>query len=174
MARQTLTLPGSSFFAGFVGGINFVRWGYSPNNYVPIDSEFAPVGTNRFFSTVGFESTGEVELHFSSSVFNTGANHDLTAKFEANGGFTLSTDTSEITVLLAGVDMEEPYIWTPANSAEVIALYNAFSGMANVAATLTLFDFTIPAMHFEGDEVSAWHFEGDEITAAHFGGTVIL
>ena len=104
-----------------------------------IESAFTPPGKSpRTLFAVSITSRGVVGLTFSSS----DTTDDLSDKFERSGTFTIETDTLSLTVRMAGNDLTEPYNFTPSNSAEVRAFYNALSTENGATpATLTLRDF---------------------------------
>ena len=96
----------------------------------------------RYLQTVSVATDGSVHIAFSgranANMMSEGGSQDLLPAFETSGGFIITAGSNSITVRLDGADTSEPYNWTPSNSADVIAFYNAI-GTSNVAANLTLF-----------------------------------
>ena len=136
---QTITL-GSNLFDR---NISRVAWIHPFNVFPPrppvIDNALRTVSpTARLYQVMLFKS-GQVVLSFSQ----TGSSSDLTRadlsdQFETNGGFTITAGNHSLTVALAGADRIEAYIWTPSNSDEVTAFYNAVTTATE--ATLVLSD----------------------------------
>lgn len=116
--------------------------GYLPSasSRPELSSGFTPAGqSNRNLIQIFFLNDGRVQLNV--GIGQSDANADLTDNFELHGSITLTVGSNSITVALAGADTAEPYSWAPANSAEVIAFYNAVT--ARAAGTLVLRDFTV-------------------------------
>ena len=96
---------------------------------------------------------------------------DFTDAFEASGRIIFQASDSELLeVMIANADMEEPYVWTPPNSAEVVAFANHVRGLTDHDATLTLTDDPPPpppaAPSFADDTGDAQTWEmGTAITA---------
>ena len=84
--------------------------------------------------------TGQLELQLSLNAgTGGGAGPDLIQALRDRG--TLTVSVSGVTDLLVtggigGDDEDEPYVWTPDNSAEVTAFYNAAVAAGSDAATL--------------------------------------
>lgn len=55
---------------------------------------------------------------------------DFSDAVEVFGTFELSANGATLNYALAGADLTEPYAWTPDNSSEVIAFYNAITANA--------------------------------------------
>ena len=103
-----------------------------------------------------FSTDGLTQTYDSIQIGYTGAAHegrivlringaDFTPEFEATGRiiFTAS-DGEELEVTIGGVDMDEPYNWTPTNSVAVIAFADHVRTLADQNATLTLADTNEP------------------------------
>ena len=68
---------------------------------------------------------------------------------------------------IADADMTEPYVWTPTNSAEVIAFANHVRGLTDQNATLTLTDDPPATDHAVDGGNLEWGFELPEATVTH-------
>ena len=124
--------------------------GYSENTaYSIIWSDNVELGPTFALDGVGQE-LNFLRMHFGdgggvlAGLINfsiTTQNDRFTQEFEATGRiiFTAS-DGEKLEVMIANVDMSEPYNWTPTNSAEVIAFANHVRGLTDHNATLTLTD----------------------------------
>ena len=76
--------------------------------------------------------------------------------------------------MIANADMTEPYLWIPANSAEVITFVSHVRGLTDKSTTLTLTDEpAIPTMKYNGTDISAWKYNGVDISAAKYNGVVL-
>ena len=144
MAEQTLNLPASSY----ISIATFVTWSFSGTDRPLIDASLTS-GNTRYFSQIVLLSNGRVQLTVSSSQDESASDtgDDLSDAFEANGGLTLTVTSPSIslTVDLDGSDMEEPYLWSPTNSSEVITAYNALKATSTApSAVLTLSDNASP------------------------------
>ena len=75
-------------------------------------------------------------------------NRDLSRTFEQNGSIEITVQGRSLLVALAGADPTEPYTWTPANSAEVVAFEAYIRGLpaSQRAATITLRNFVPPGV----------------------------
>ena len=155
MAEQTINLPNSAYIGGFTQG-----WIFTVGR-PQVDSEFVPTGdlNPRYLAGLSFSSTGEARLGFTVSADGADlANADLTSAFETMGGFSVTAGSETLDVNLAGVDLAEPYNFTPDNSDEVIAFRTHVIGLSDRTATLVLRDFTPIAPRFEdatGDPITA-------------------
>ena len=92
----------------------------------------------------GTASAGQVALNL------LGTNNRFTPAFEATGRIIFTASDGEILeVTIGNADMDEPYVWTPTNSAEVAAFANHVRGLTDHNATLTLTDApatTVPSV----------------------------
>ena len=144
MAEQTIQLAASWHDAQS----SATRWRAPAGSRPEIDAALA--GTfSKFFSTVLVRSSnGEVLLQIASdqSELPQNANDDLLQVFETNGSLELIVGSNSLLVALAGADMSEPYIWTPTNSAEVIAFEAMLSDVDGTeSGQLIIRDF-VPAV----------------------------
>lgn len=131
----------------YVEELSSVRWDYGGSAIRPqIASSLRP-NANRYFDSIRFFRTGvnngRVELNIVSTQTGTpGNNLDLTSAFETGGTIACTAGSLDILVALAGADTTEPYLWTPANSAEVTTFGNAVAALSpDPSATLVLRDF---------------------------------
>ena len=150
MAQQTFTAPvGSDVYN------NDFQAGWSISNNRPrINSDFITPPGERFFARFYAELAGTAFLSFDDQVGGSdSANSDLTAEFEANGTVTIVSGSLSLTVALAGADLTDNYRWTPANSAEVTAFFNALRDRSvdQGAGTITIRDFELVAPSFSDD-----------------------
>ena len=75
----------------------------------------------RFLETLVL-ADAEIRLRIASSQTEISASgQDLTSTFEQNGSLELIVGSNSLLVALAGADTTDPYVWTPANGAEVAA-----------------------------------------------------
>ena len=97
-----------------------------------------------------------------------GTNNRFTPEFESTGRIILeASDGETLEIQIADADMTEPYLWTPSNSAEVIAFANHVRGLADGDATLTLTDDPSSTDHtVDGGDLS-WGFEIPAATVTH-------
>ena len=150
MAEQTIQLPASSYSES----VSYVRW-ITEGNAFAINANLRDNPSNsRFLRIFQIGSIGQVVISIynvaSGGTFASG--EDLSSLFETNGSVTITVGSRTLTVALGGADMRDVYLWTPANSDEVIAFYNAvFALPGNQAATLTLRDFVPVAPSFDDD-----------------------
>lgn len=97
----------------------------------------------RFFDDFQVRLTGEFGLNFR---VRTGGgfsqNVGLSTAFEAAGSIQIAFAGNDYTFAMDGADFIEPYNITPADSADVIAAYNALrAGAQAIPGTLTLRDY---------------------------------
>ena len=115
-----------------------------------IDADLVDGGGDAFARSLvlatdaGSSVTGEtVNFYISDAGSGSGAGTgpDLTAQMEANG--TITIEAGGNTLVLTGIgDAAEPYLWTPANQAEVAAFIAAY--VSGSAVTVTLDDHFTP------------------------------
>ena len=129
MASVTVNLTGYQVTSTF---------GYWQDN-VLVGSLFGLNGSSLTLTQVGIGVNGTA---FEGSVaLNFTANTDLTDAFVVSGRIIFEASDSELLVVqIANVDMDEPYVWVPANSSEVVSFYTHIAGLTDRNATLTLTD----------------------------------
>lgn len=175
-ARQVIQIPGANYSVFLQNSVRLKEWVFT-SGAPQLVSAFQPGNEARHFDRLRFIPDGRILLSFGSMPNEGGTigGKDLSGRFEFGGGFIISFGSTVHTFLLDSADVDEPYVWTPDNSADVIATYNALPNAGNQAATLTLFNYfpLIPTMKFNGVSVGAWKFNGTEISAAKFNGTVL-
>ena len=119
------------------------RWYWSnieqtSDNLVP--SEYVAGGGVAYLYALIIRQTGQLELQLSTNAGSGGsAGPDLVQALRDRG--TLRVSVPSVTDLLVtggigGDDENEPYVWTPDNSAEVTAFYNAAVAAGSSVATL--------------------------------------
>ena len=85
----------------------------------------------RFLHEIVLRTGGIVDFRLASSQTQpSSSNQDLTPEFEQNGSLELIVGANSVLVALASSDITEPYIWSPANSAEVVAFAALLSDVA--------------------------------------------
>ena len=152
MATVTVVLSPYSETAN----LNIIRW----LNDVSLGSTFAADGNNQTLNNVTLNYvTGEVRITIS------GINNRFTSAFEATGRIIFTASDGELLeVMIANVDMTEPYDWTPTNSAEVIAFANHVRGLTDRNATLTLTNDPASTDHEVDAGNVSWTFDVPEPT----------
>ena len=94
-------------------------------------------------------------------LLNMSPNRDLDDAFEATGRLIFeASDGMTLDVMIADADTAEPYQWTPANSADVIAWASHVQGLTDHNATLTLTMDPPPLL------LSDWDDTGLEVVSA--------
>lgn len=170
MANQELQLPAS------ISNIDSVRATWTAITPLPqIDAILA--GTNSsFFRTVSVRPNGMVSLSFgiTNADFDNRTS-DLSDEFEANGEIRIVTSQGNLRVALNGADFSTPYVWTPDNSVDVTAFYNAHIIGQQYAAILTISDESlgIDNMKYNGVDIAAAKYNGVELAGAKYNGVVL-
>ena len=102
------------------------------------------LGTTFDADGIGQELS-QVDLYFSGDnagqviLSITGPNNRFTSAFEATGRILFESSDGEILeITIDDADMSEPYDWTPANSAEVIAFGSHVATLTDRSVTLSL------------------------------------
>ena len=125
MASVTVALTGYFSIA------TLIAW----NDDVSLGTTFDADGIGQTLSQPSLRDSGEVSISI------VGTNNRFTPAFEASGRLIFeASDGETLEVMLTGADVTEPYLWTPTNSAEVIAFANHVRGLTDHNATLTLTD----------------------------------
>lgn len=137
MAEQTLSLN-RSFFR--YQSSNRTKGWFSGTSLGAIDNDLV-VTAGTVLTSLLFHDNGNTVIQLEPG------RRDFTDAVEASGLFTLVADGQSVDFGIFNADMMDTYAWTPSNSAEIIAFYNAI-GTSNVAATLTLRDFAPAAPSF--------------------------
>lgn len=121
--RQEFTADATQYFPV---DLNDDRgWVWPPGSYPEINVGLRASTAFRALNGMAITDLGRVSVRVASSQSPTGSRADLSTAFENSGSVTFKAGVNEVTALLEGADTEEPYIWIPTNSAEVIAFYNA-------------------------------------------------
>ena len=122
--------------------VNLTGYGSDSNNIwwddnVQLGSTFDRTGQgNQLLNILQLRyANGRVTISITMS------NNRFTDAFEATGRIIITASDGEtLEVMIANADMTEPYIWTPANSAEVIVFAAHVRTLTDQNATLTLTD----------------------------------
>ena len=133
---QTITLPSSAFTRNEFGN----RWAFSTTSRTTnpsIIQALRPNATEVYFHSLYIWKDGRVQLEFNYDLSVGDSRADLTTTFEATGGFTLTAGNNTLVVALNGADTSEPYLWTPSNSDDVTAFYNAVTTATEATLVLT-------------------------------------
>ena len=133
---------------------------------VSIGATFAENNNEQTLSSVTFWyqgiTSGQTLIHI------IGDDNRFTPAFEATGFLTVTaSDGEKLTVQIANADMTEPYLWTPANSAEVTTFANHVRGLSDKDATLTLTDDPPATDHAVDGGNLEWGFALPEATVTH-------
>ena len=155
MAEQTLIYRNNGFDRTSFSGVSGIGW--SGNRR--INADLVGSSAQRWFRYLFFFSDGKVRLNIGLFTTNDGDARDLSSAFETGGSISVSSFGAELRVDMGGLDLSEPYVFTPSNSEEVIAFYKHFDGQndGSQAATITIRDF-VPVLPYFDDDT------GDEIT----------
>ena len=133
MASVTVNLTG--YVESTVLGSGQIQW----LDDVAIGNTFDAFGNSQTIIEVNLFDSGSLAGRVIISINL--SNNRFTPAFEATGRiiFTAS-DNETLEVMIANADMDEPYIWVPSNSTEVIAFASHVRGLTDQNATLTLTD----------------------------------
>ena len=181
MARQTIDIPAGDYMGVIGSGDNAIKsWG-SLTARPQIIAALSPTNQTRYFSQLSIGVSGRITLSIASVVSGADpAGEDLSSNFETNGVLQIRTSVGVLTVELAGADLTEPYSWTPANSADVMAFYTALPDMADAqAATFIIADQPLlPTMAYNDGVVAEWSYSDSmhgslEIIAAAYDDVVL-
>ncbi len=136
--EESLRLPAGAFYPGTT-----VAFEPANNNRPEIeDDAFLPASGRRWFGQLRLYPAGNVDIKFVST--QTGSlddQADLSDAWEERGQFVIEAAGQTLTIDMADTtDSIEPYQFTPTNSAEVTAFYNAFRGrgLRSIPSTVTL------------------------------------
>ena len=126
----------------------------------------------RFLHEIVLRTGGIVDFRLASSQTQpSSSNQDLTPEFEQNGTLELIVGANSVLVALASSDITEPYIWSPANSAEVVAFTALLSDVAgSESGQLIIRDFVPtlgPVDHAVDAGAVAWAFALPQPTVTH-------
>ena len=129
-----------------------------------ISADLVPENENRYLAyanvgdvTVSTFSVISVSFDNASSGFDEHL-RDLTDTFENSGSIEFTVGEDSWLFSLAGIDVQDPYSFTPTDTDDLIALYSAVT--TRVAATLTLRDYipttrTVYELVFNEDAIEA-------------------
>ena len=134
-------------------------------NSISINSALSG-NSNTTFSALFLLNNGTIQLHFNRE----GAIDDLSDAFESNGGIRLTIGSGSWAFPLAGADTDEPYDWSPANSADLSAARTAAQSATAVTLEISdnaAADFSISADHTEDSGSAAVAFDVPQPSAAH-------
>ena len=174
MAQQTFQLPADIYLEGDT----FLYWRFPFQERPAINDAFhTETGQARLLIQVSVNLDGSVRLYIGGSqndpIATTG--QSLDTLFEQSGGLDLTVGAFSLSVNLAGADTNDPYIWIPSNSAEVIQFRNDVLALTgDQAATLVLRDFTgIFNMRVGSAIVNKVYLGSTEVTKVYLGSTLI-
>ena len=134
-------------------------------NSISINSALSG-NSNTTFSALFLLNNGTIQLHFNRE----GAIDDLSDAFESNGGIRLTIGSGSWAFPLAGADTDEPYDWSPANSADLSAARTAAQSATAVTLEISdnaAADFSISADHAEDSGAVAVAFDVPEPSRTH-------
>ena len=146
MATVTVNLGGYSNTQ-----TSFIQWGEN----IGLGSTFSLDGGGQALDFLRLFNSGGAQISL------IGSNNRFTTEFESTGRIIVTASDGEtLEVMIANADMTEPYVWTPANSAEVMAFANHVRGLTNHDATLTLTDedptITVDLSVFSNQAAEIW------------------
>ena len=156
MARQVIQLPASAFSTPGTQA----QWGYSRGAGPVIDNTLTSTSATRRMDFLAVLRGGATGRHFYRIQMSVSGG-DLSDKWETEGGLTIAAAGRKLTVLTAGADRSSrDYVWTPSNQSEMAAFFNVIQPLRDrtTAATLTLFDSTIPEMKVNGRPAQEWKY----------------
>ena len=160
MPSQTIQLQAAWYFP------SFSRWKPPPGSRPAIDAGLRGADP-RFLESI-ILADGEIRFRIASSQTEISATgQDLTSQFEDHGSLELIVGANSLLVALGGVDTTEPYVWTPANGAEVTAFEALLSGTSGTeSGQLIIRDF-VPAFQAGDAGDVAWAFDVPEPTVTY-------
>lgn len=132
--RQEIALPATAWQQRNVTG-NRISREWIPIPRPSIDAALAEPGSTTSLQQCSARSDDSLQLSTINGV------DELSSAFETSGSVQYTVGSSSWLFEMGGLDLTEPYIWTPSNSSDVSALYDAIA--APVAATLTLRDYAV-------------------------------
>ena len=151
MAQQTLTFTSPDHV------VNEFDW-YTPTQQ--LNGVFFADGTPQEVFGIRINSSGRIAIILGGT-----GSEDLTNAIESSGEFVFTASNGASVTVIGITDMTEPYAWTPSNSAEVIAFYNAIDGLSNQTLTFRIDDDpvvpvvpTIPTLSFPSTGITSSSF----------------
>ena len=140
MARQTIPLPATVYnrFLQSDGIIDHRRWRWLTHSASPvIDGRLVDTEDEVRLEICGITF---VPAGYGLRLYLRGDN-DFTSQMEQNGTITITLSTGESgTFAIGGMDVDEPYLWSPTNQADASALYAAMSTVSGTEAGTLIFD----------------------------------
>ena len=128
LGLTSVTFNMSGFFDNSLGFV--MGWG----GEISLGTTFSVDGSDQMMTDLGLFYGGDFPGHM-----NVNTSVDFTDSFEAIGAITFTaSDGEQLTIYIANEDMDETYVWTPENSAEVVTFANHARGLADTSATITL------------------------------------
>ena len=160
MPSQTIQLQAAWYFP------SHSRWKPPLGSRPAIDAGLRGADP-RFLESI-ILADGEIRFRIASSQTEISATgQDLTSQFEDHGSLELIVGSNSLLVALGGADTTEPYVWTPANSAEVTAFEALLSGTSGTeSGQLIIRDF-VPAFQAGDAGDVAWAFDIPEPTVTY-------
>lgn len=121
----------------------------------------------RHFRSLRVYNSGRVEIHVDSGPVQSGfLNNDLSPAFEHYGSVSVIADGMTLTAALDGAATSEPYNFTPSNSADVTAMYNALSTIdGSTPSTIIFRDFNPVDSTINLTASGPFEFEGKTASA---------
>ncbi len=137
-AEESFTLSQGAFYSGTT-----LAFEPSGNTRPEIEGEaYLPASGRRWFGLLRLHPDGTVHIKFvSTQAGSLDDQADLSDAWEERGQLVIEAGGRTLTINMAETtDSTEPYEFTPTNSADVIAFYNAFRSRAqgSLASTVTL------------------------------------
>ena len=173
MAIQTFQLSASRYLTTAVS----VQWTYDAarSSRPSINADLRSGSFSKYFDSVQFYDLGVDAGRVVFTITNTntvfeaggGAGDDLSTAFENNGSIQIVAGGQSLIVAIGGVDSAEPYVWTPANSDEVIAFADALRAAGASSASVTIRDFTPTVDHAVDAGGVTFAFDLPEPTVTH-------
>ena len=134
----TITIPDSRFFSS----TNNIRWVMTSGNLVDVGRGLSLEGVNQFIGLLRIATNGSVRLRFSASQTEnlTDAGPDFNDQMESIGTIVMRLSNGHEIVLTGIGDSDDPYQWTPSNSADLGEFRTQVEGLVNQSLTLVFND----------------------------------
>ena len=159
MASVTVALTGH--FSSSIG----IGWddNVSLGTTFDLNGQAQVLDSIRLRDMTGFGSIpGQCEINLTT------ADDRFTPEFEATGRIIFeASDGETVEVMIANADMQEPYVWVPTNSAEVISFVTHVRGLTDKNATLTLTDDPPGTDHAVDAGSVSWAFALPQPSVTH-------
>ena len=142
---------------GYVSSATVINWARD----FSLGTTFSANGMEQILIDLSFWESGQAQIRIAND-------RDFTDAFEATGRILVeASDGETLEIMIANADMDEAYIWFPANSAAVTAFVAHVRGLTDQNATLTLTDDPPATDHAVDGGNLEWGFELPAATVTH-------